>query len=132
MRLWQVYPECPRCHAVAGTPCLSRQRGREGQPRKNPCQERLRLLGGDRHAQAGELSCGAGGCRNLAVWTLKIFHRGEPYLRPWLSCHLHKDARLRLLREHNKRMSLEFVVEPFQDPTERPAGKTNKINQLGS
>lgn len=131
MRLWQVYPACPRCKADAGTPCQSRQRGREGRPRKNPCEERYRLLGGDRWARGDEIQCSGrkgrdgGGCRNLATWVFKMYLSGEQYRRPSQSCNLHKASHLRLLKERAG-YGLRIEVEPFQDGTARPPGKTNK------
>lgn len=83
----------------------------------------------DRWARGAEIACGgtpamSGGCRNLAVWMVKMYLRGEPYRRGTVICNLHKDSYVRLMRERNKRTyGVEIVAEPFQDPTEVPSRK---------
>lgn len=74
-----------------------------------------------RHARGNEISCGAGGCRNLAEWLLLSdlsVGRNSPsrFTYNWLSCGLHLDPRRRLMVE--RKMALRPEVVPFQDPTE--------------
>ena len=84
----------------------------------------------DRWARGDEIQCSGrkgregGGCRNLATWVFKMYWGTEQYRRPSQSCNLHKDSHLRLLRERN-RYPVRIEVEPFQDATVRPPGKTN-------
>lgn len=71
MRIWECYPACPDCGAEAGKACWDRRNGRRGQTKTNPCYDRIRFGGGDRWAIGDELTCGAGGCRNLATYILR-------------------------------------------------------------
>ncbi len=73
----------------------------------------------DRHATAGEISCGAGRCKHLATWKVTSdTMRNEHSAKTWVFCSLHKYASVELLRERG--FLTIPTIEPFQDIHDRP------------
>ncbi len=83
-----------------------------------------------RWARGDELACHgqpamSGGCLNLAEWKIiSDLQRNESNARTYLTCGMHKDSFLRLLKERRK--VYDPVIEPFQDATVPPLSTKRK------
>ncbi|HYJ33791.1 MAG TPA: hypothetical protein VE326_11280 [Candidatus Binatia bacterium] len=81
---------------------------------------------GDRMARGDEITC-APSCRSVATWTIKFFYMdGKEARRPVVCCNRHLSDRQSYWKERDRNShGVTQVVEPFQDQTQPPPGKTN-------